>query len=135
MTPDDEYQGRPVHFVPQPERTLRLPVGPGLWGTINSLAVSDDGRWVAAGGWGWAEGSGMADFRNSGLIWPNSAFFPQTLEDIGSVFLFDLKTGKAKRVRGHQGPVIALAFSKGAATTLISLGLEQPPGGKLKGTA
>lgn len=134
-TADDEYHDRPNHFVPQPERTLRLPVGPGLWGTINALAVSDDGRWLAAGGWGWAEGNGMADFRRTGLIWPNSAFFPDTLEDIGSVFLFDLKTGEVKRLRGHQGPVTGLAFSSGKQPTLVSLGLEQPPGGELKGTA
>ncbi len=134
-TADDEYHDRPNHFVPQPERTLRLPVGPGLWGTINALAVSDDGRWLAAGGWGWAEGNGMADFRRTGLIWPNSAFFPDTLEDIGSVFLFDLKSGAVERLRGHQGPVLGLAFSSGEKPTLVSIGLEQPPGGKLKGTA
>src|SRR5262249_11140994 len=32
-------------------RTIRGQVGPGPEGTINTIALSPDGRWLAAGGW------------------------------------------------------------------------------------
>jgi WD40 repeat protein len=133
QTADDAYHDRPPRFLPVPERTLRIPVGPGLWGTINALAVSADGKWLVVGGWGWAEGRGVAGFRDTGLIWPDSAFFPETLGDIGTLFLFDLTTGRATHLRGHLGPVVALAFADGTEPAVISIGIEQPPGGAVKG--
>src|SRR5262245_58700849 len=30
--------------------SYRVPIGPGLSGTINAMALSDDDRWLAAGG-------------------------------------------------------------------------------------
>ncbi len=32
-------------------RTLRVPIGEGYEGRVNAVALSPDGRWVAAGGW------------------------------------------------------------------------------------
>src|SRR5580693_6486472 len=32
-------------------RTLRVPIGPGNGGRIYAVAISPDGRWIAAGGW------------------------------------------------------------------------------------
>ena len=36
--------------------TLRVPISPGNGGKIYAVAISPDGRWVAAGGWGDASG-------------------------------------------------------------------------------
>src|SRR5437763_1818334 len=32
--------------------SFRVPIGPGLDGAINALALSDDGQWLAVGGFG-----------------------------------------------------------------------------------
>ncbi len=32
-------------------RTLRVPIGEGYEGRVNSVAISPDGKWIAAGGW------------------------------------------------------------------------------------
>src|SRR6476620_4429867 len=44
-----------------PLATLRVPIGPGLDGAINTIAVSPDGSWVAAAGT--SPMRGAADFR------------------------------------------------------------------------
>jgi hypothetical protein len=46
----------------------RVPIGPGLDGAINAIAVSADGNWIAAAGK--AVVSGAAGFRQSGRVLP-----------------------------------------------------------------
>ena len=88
----------------------RVPVGPGLDGTINALAASPDGDWLAVGGLGLMRG--RADFRTVGMVFPAlGAMTPDMLQDQGTIFVFDVNNQRVvKSLRGHAGPVLALAF-------------------------
>src|SRR5262249_14447173 len=76
--------------------TYRLPVGAGLYGAINALAVSPDGRWLAVGGKGAIRGAG--DPRSPGIMWHGRT--KEMREDEGTIFLFDRKTQNVKSLRG-----------------------------------
>jgi hypothetical protein len=87
-------------------RTLRVPIGPGRAGAIFATAVSPDGRWIAAGGWGDAPGATY-------------------------VYVFDTATGAVvARVGpfGFSNVIHNLAFSPDgrwlAATSSTSVGLK-----------
>src|SRR5262249_12426912 len=54
-------------FTPNPV-SYRVPVGPGTSGTINALALSSDGKWLAAGGVGWTKARG--DYCTGAMIFP-----------------------------------------------------------------
>jgi WD40 repeat protein len=74
-------------------RTIRGQVGPGGEGKIYTIALSPDGRWLAAAGW-MAPGLGV---RNS---------------EVGDIRLFDFRTGElAGLLSGHSDAVNSLAFS------------------------
>ena len=74
-------------------RTLRGEASPGNHGKILALAVSHDGRWIAAGGI-MAPGSGVRD------------------DEVGDIRLYELESGNlVGRLRGHRKAVWALAFS------------------------
>ncbi len=113
-----------------PATAYRVPVGPGLDGTINALAVSPDGKWLAAGGLGLMRG--RADFRTFGMVFPAlGALTPKMLEDEGTIYVFDLKSDdanpKVKTLRGHAGAVLSLAFlpaEKGKPALLVSAAKE-----------
>lgn len=89
--------------------TYRIPIGPGILGVINALAVSADGNHLAVGGKGVVrEGSG---FKKPGVLLPKiGGMTTEMREDEGVIHLFDTRTGKARQLRGHRGPVLALAF-------------------------
>jgi WD40 repeat protein len=71
-------------------RTIRGQVGPGLEGAIYSMALSPDGRWLAAGGWTHKECPGRC----------------------GDIRLYDFATGKLTALlKGHTNVVLDLAFS------------------------
>ncbi|MFN4258134.1 MAG: WD40 repeat domain-containing protein [Gemmataceae bacterium] len=92
------------------ETAYRVPIGPGLNGALNALALSDDERWLAVGGLGVVRGG--AGFRQPGLIIPAiGGMTPAMREDEGTIYVFDLKMGTIKLFRGHTGPVLALAFA------------------------
>src|SRR5688572_30382783 len=61
----DARSGR---FVFDPRSTYRVPIGPGLDGAINAMALSQDGRWLAVAGRGITRGA--AGFRRNGLMIP-----------------------------------------------------------------
>src|SRR5215207_5609695 len=44
----------------------RVPIGPGMAGALNDVAISDDGKWLATGGFGWF--SKQADFKRDGTL-------------------------------------------------------------------
>jgi hypothetical protein len=67
--------------APKLLRVLRVPIGPGNDGKINAVALSPDGRFVAAGGWN----------RSGGDHW---------------VYIFDAATGKLIRRLGKLDNVI-----------------------------
>jgi WD40 repeat protein len=71
-------------------RTLRLPIGTKMEGIIYAVAITPNGRFIAAGGW---TGYQWEDFRNS-------------------VYIFDRQSGRMKsRINGFTGTIFTLAFS------------------------
>ena len=82
------------------ERTIRLPIGPGAGGKVNVVALSPDGRRLAAGGWDASVAKLGSD----------------------SVALVDLDTGSIRRVGDFPPSVHALAFSPDGARVAAGLG-------------
>ena len=70
-------------------RTLRGQIGAGNEGKIYAMALSPDGRWLAAGGW-----------------------LPGNREDSDAIRLYDFTSGKLiTLLKGHTSAVLSLAFS------------------------
>lgn len=81
------------------ERVLRIPIGAGYEGRIYGLAVSPDGRTIAAGGW-------------TGWEWDRQ----------GAVYLFDAESGRLlRRVGGFSDVIGALAFAKDGRHLAVGL--------------
>jgi WD40 repeat protein len=104
-------QGGP--FVPAPV-AYRVPVGAGTTGAINCLAASPDGRWLAASGIGLTELE--ADFRTSGRVFQIYLAGPKFFQERSLIYVFPVGPGPARDadvrvLRGHEGPVLALAFA------------------------
>jgi WD40 repeat protein len=106
--------------------SYRVPIGPGIYGALNAVAVSPDGAWLATGGSGVVRvGSG---FRNEGFVLPKQLWTQDIREDEGTVYLF--KTAdheKVRPLRGHRGIINALEFAPsvtGAPPVLVSGGRE-----------
>jgi WD40 repeat protein len=104
----------------------RVPLGPGLAGAINALALSPDGTWLAAAGQGVFRGS--AGFREPGLVLPSiGGLSPEMLKDQGTIYVFNTRTQTVRLLRGHQGPVLSLAFAhqgQGQPPVLVSAAQE-----------
>ncbi len=84
-------------------RTQRLPIGMGDEGKAYAVAVSPDGRWIAAGGWDAA--------------WKN-----QTM----GVYLFDAATGTTvRRFGAFRSAILHLAFSADGKRLAASFGGSQ----------
>jgi WD40 repeat protein len=105
-----------------------IPIGPGLNGLINALAVSPDGKQLAVAGSGAVRGT--AGFGDTGLIVPLPGRLTPAMEkDWGAIYLFDLeKENDAVRpLRAHRGPVLRLTFLpawKDKPPLLVSVGRE-----------
>jgi hypothetical protein len=117
-----EASGR---FVPG-KRVYRLPIRPGTQGAINALAVSPDGRWLAAAGSGLMREA--AGFFDTGIVEPRAGRLSEAmLQDEGTIYLFDTGGKKVRLLRGHRGPVLALAFAparRGKHPLLVSAARE-----------
>lgn len=104
----------------------RVPIGPGIDGTVNAVALSPDEKWLAVAGQGIVRGA--ADFRVPGLILPKTGGFNKSMwEDQGLIYVFSTQDQSVKLLRGHMGPVFALAFAHSAdgKTTLVSAGRDR----------
>jgi WD40 repeat protein len=91
---------------------FRVPIGPGLYGAINALAVSPDGGQLAVGGRGLFRGA--IDAGQHGWVVPSAGVFTdEMLLDSGTIYLFDTRTHAVRPLRGHRGPVLALTYAVG----------------------
>jgi WD40 repeat protein len=103
-------------FEPDEATTFRVPIGPGLDGAINAMALSEDGLWLAVGGFG-VVAEGMK-FNEAGRLIPTKGGLTATLRyDRGQIFVFNTKDRSVKTLRGHSGPVLSLAFARHAKDT------------------
>ncbi|WP_406695965.1 hypothetical protein V5E97_33730 [Singulisphaera sp. Ch08] len=91
--------------------TYRVPVGPGLDGAINAMALSSDGVWLAVAGRGIVPGA--SGFHQNGLVIPAPAKSDEMRWSEGSIFVFNTKANvpSVTVLRGHRGPVLSLAFA------------------------
>lgn len=107
------------HFTRDPDKTLRVPLGAGQSGVLNSLAVSNDGKWLAVGGIGWSP-----EFLGGGFVRPIEALSEDVRRDLYALRIFNLKTGEQIVLRGHSGPPRAIMFidgKSGGAPELFSV--------------
>jgi WD40 repeat protein len=89
--------------------TFRIPIGPGILGVINAMAVSPDGNYLAVGGKGVTrEGSG---FGKRGVLYPKKGMSDEQRKDEGVIYRIKLQDRSVVALRGHRGPVFALAFA------------------------
>jgi hypothetical protein len=87
------------------QAAYHIPIGPGLNGLINALAVSPDGKQLAAAGSGAVRGT--AGFGDTGVIVPLPGRLTAAMEkDWGAVYLFDLERRRATRC-GRCGRIAA----------------------------
>jgi WD40 repeat protein len=89
----------------------RVPIAPGVDGTINAVVTSPDAgeKWLAVAGKMVLRG--RAGFRQAGLPVPNAGLTDEQWQDMGAIYLFDTRTQAVRLLRGHRGPVLALAFA------------------------
>jgi WD40 repeat protein len=103
----------------------RVPIGPGISGAINAIALSGDGTWLAVAGRGMIrEGAG---FRQLGVILPRASVGDEVWEDEGTIYVVNTKTRAVRLLRGHLGPVLSLAFApvqQGKPPVLVSAAQE-----------
>ncbi len=108
-------------------QTFRMPIGPGQEGIINALAVSPDGNWLAVGGMGAARD--VAGFRQSGIVLPVAGGMTEAMWlDRGQIYLFNVRTGRVRLLREHEGSVVSLAFAPaydGKPPLLVSAARER----------
>jgi len=104
----------------------RVPVGPGLAGAINALALSADGTWLAVGGKGVVREA--AGFRQPGVVLPKASAMSNPMRyDEGLIYLFNTRTGEVRLWRGHLGPILTLKFAPsepGQPPVLLSVAQE-----------
>jgi WD40 repeat protein len=88
---------------------FRIPLGPGSSGMINAIALSADGKWLAVAGLGMFRA--QAGFRQQGRVYPALVLDAAMRQDRGAIYVFNTATGAAQIFRGHEGPVLSLAFA------------------------
>ncbi len=110
-----------------PAAVIRIPIGGGQVGVINSIAVSDGGRWVAVGGRGRVRSA--SDALRTGWIWPSTGLSEAARRDLGMIYVFDLLTREVHLLSGHQQMVDFLTFVPGSgddAPVLVSVSADYP---------
>ncbi len=119
-------------FVNLPQRSLRLPIGPGPSGKFDALALSSSGKWLAIGGYA-SLASRAASFRDNGIELPLSDV--ELLEQ-GVIYVFDREQKTLQRLEGHRGPVRQLLFatSRDGVEQLLSAGFDRSADQKTVGS-
>ncbi|HET6329016.1 MAG TPA: hypothetical protein VFG04_30305 [Planctomycetaceae bacterium] len=117
-------------FDPKPESAFHVPIGAGADGTIESLAVSGSGNWLAVAGRGAKRGlAGERDL--TAYVSPAAGMTQDMWLDEGLIYVFDTRTRSPKLLRGHAGAVLALQFVSQEASLpplLVSAALVPQPG-------
>ncbi len=110
-------------LVGKPDETIRLPIGPGPNGKIDTLAFSKNGRWVAIGGYS-SLVNRAASFRDQGIDTPISSV---ELREQGVIYVLDRGQNSFRRLEGHLGPVRRLAFVslEDGSEQLVSAGYDR----------
>jgi WD40 repeat protein len=97
--------------------TIRVPIGPGNAGVVNALAVSPDGKWVAAAGRAPLRSEGWAS-PDDGIDLETKRFRPEVQADAGVIYLFDpTNPAGGKVLRGPRLGVRSLAFANPSPAT------------------
>ena len=112
-----------------PGATLRVPTGAGLYGGLNALVISPDGEWLATAGQGHARD--VSGERSLGWIMPAGVMSRASQFDEGLIYVFHTATRTTRLLRGHRGPVQALAFVRGSRSSppeLVSVAEERTEG-------
>jgi WD40 repeat protein len=104
----------------EPVNAYRVPLGPGIDGALNAVAVSPDGKWMATGGNGAKRLT--AGLREPGLVWLPStgALSKEMQQDQGTIYLFNTIDGTVRRLRGHTGTIWSLQFVQGANAPILA---------------
>lgn len=106
---------------------FRVPIGPGNSGSINAIALSPDGAWIAMAGRSPIRGE--AGFRAGGFIEDAEALTAEQNQDAGIIYLASTANPAGGKVlRGHRGEVRTLAFlppHKDKAPLLVSAATER----------
>ncbi len=101
-------------FLLDAPATYRLPIGPGMHGVLNALAVSPDGSLLAVAGQGVVHVA--SDMRSPGIEVPEiGSLDDDGYRQQGTIYVFDTRQRTAKPLVGHLGPVLALAFAPAMA--------------------
>lgn len=106
--------------------TLRVPTGAGLYGGLNALALSPDGKWLATAGQGHTRD--MSGERSVGWVLPAGTLSSAAQVDEGLIYVFNTATRQTTLLRGHRGPVQSLAFVRGSTSNppeLVSIAEER----------
>jgi WD40 repeat protein len=85
-------------------RTIRGESAPGEVGKVFAMALSPDGKWLAAGGW-------LADYTGGNL------------QDVAAIRLYEFASGKlVALLKGHGDAVVGLAFSRDGSRLISGSG-------------
>ncbi len=103
-------------WTPQPGGRLqldpyafRVPIGPGTDGSVNAVALSPDGEWLAVGGLGVIRGG--SGFKDAGILMEDTGLSPEQREDRGVIYLFNVRTRAMRQLRGHRGEIVNMVFA------------------------
>jgi WD40 repeat protein len=107
--------------------SYRVPIGAGLDGAINAIALSSDGIWLAAAGTSVVRGGPGG--RGPGLVVSKvGGMTPSMWRDQGVIFVFNTtKPADVRVLRGHRGPVVSMTFvpsRRGKPPVLVSAARE-----------
>jgi WD40 repeat protein len=106
----DPQNPKDKKFELDPATSYRVPIHPGTQGAINALALSSDGQWLAVGGLGIIRDG--TSFHDSGILAPAvGGLKPEMREDQGVIYVFHTQKREIRTLRGHRGPILALAFA------------------------